>query len=109
MSAARPASAELPPLQPRINRNRCEGQGDCARVCPRGVFEIAVLPVEQRAGLSIVGLMKGYAHGWRQALTPGLADCSACGLCVAVCPERAISLVRPLGQNAKSHAPNPAA
>lgn len=76
---------------------------------PGGVFELGVLPAEQRKGLSIVGLMKGYAHGWRQALTPGLADCSGCGLCVSACPERAIKLVRPLGQNANAHEPNPAA
>jgi NAD-dependent dihydropyrimidine dehydrogenase PreA subunit len=79
--------------EPRIDRNRCEGNADCLRVCPYGVFAVAVLPAEQRKGLSLLGRLKAFAHGYQQAQTPRAADCRACGLCVTACPERAIQLV----------------
>jgi 4Fe-4S ferredoxin len=79
---------------PRIDRNRCEGKAACATVCPNAVFEIAVLPKADRAALSLMGKLKGMAHGWKQALTPNAGACEACGLCVSACPESAITLVR---------------
>ena len=93
-----------PRVAPRINRNRCEGKGDCVAVCPQQVFELGVLPVAQRQGLKIGGLLKGYAHGWRQALLVRAEACSGCGLCVGVCPERAISL-QPQRHNGSHDAP----
>jgi len=77
-----------------IDRNRCEGKADCVEVCPYGVFTVAMLPVEQRKGLTLLGRLKGMAHGWQQALTPHAEACHACGRCVAACPERAITLAR---------------
>jgi 4Fe-4S ferredoxin len=79
---------------PRIDRNRCEGKAACATVCPNAVFEIGVLPKADRAPLSLIGKLKGMAHGWKQALTPNAGACEACGLCVSACPEDAITLVR---------------
>jgi ferredoxin len=79
---------------PRIDRNRCEGKGDCVAVCPTGVFVVGVLAHEQRGALTLMGKFKGLAHGWKQAATPNAAACEACGLCVAACPERAITLAR---------------
>ncbi len=89
-------SCRQPPgrLVPVIDRNRCEGKGDCLAVCPHDVFEIGVLPREDRAELRWVGKLKGMAHGWRQAFTPHADACRACGHCVTACPERAITLVR---------------
>lgn len=81
-------------IVPRIDRNRCEGKAKCVAVCPYQVFTVAVLPPQMREGLSLRGRLKGMAHGWRQALTPRADACQACGLCVAVCPEKAITLVR---------------
>lgn len=81
-------------IQPRIDRNRCEGKGDCVAVCPHDVFVLGVLPKSDRQGLSLIGKLKGMAHGWEQAFTPNAEACQACGHCVKACPERAITLVR---------------
>ncbi|WAC71289.1 ferredoxin family protein [Roseateles sp. SL47] len=90
-------------LVPAIDRNRCEGKGDCLAVCPYGVFEIGILPREDRAGLSLVGKLKGFGHGWRQAFTPQADACRACGHCVTACPERAITLVRAVPRDTRAH------
>ncbi|MBB3193384.1 NAD-dependent dihydropyrimidine dehydrogenase PreA subunit [Roseateles terrae] len=89
-------SCRQPPgrLVPAIDRNRCEGKADCLAVCPYGVFEIGVLPRDERSALSLIGKLKGLAHGWQQAFTPNADACRACGHCVSACPERAITLVR---------------
>ena len=79
---------------PVIDRNRCEGKGLCVPACPYDVLEMHVLPVEDRRDLSLIGRIKGFAHGWKQAAVRDPDLCRACGQCVAVCPERAITLVR---------------
>ena len=79
---------------PVIDRNRCEGKADCVAVCPKSVFVIGVLNSSDRRSLSLKGKIKGFAHGWKQAFTPGISGCEACGLCVKACPEKAISLTR---------------
>lgn len=81
-------------FQPVINRNRCEGKGDCVEVCPFTVFEVVTLPKNQRSGLSIIGMIKGFAHQWQQAQVINPSACEACGLCVKACPEHAITLIR---------------
>jgi 4Fe-4S ferredoxin len=80
---------------PVIDRNRCEGKGDCVSVCPKHVFVLGVLPASERGSLSFVGKVKGFAHGWKQAFMPNVGACEACGLCVSACPEEAITLQRP--------------
>ncbi|WP_422015570.1 4Fe-4S binding protein [Roseateles sp.] len=79
---------------PHIDRNRCEGKGDCVAVCPYGVFTLGTLDLFERRSLSLVGQLKGWAHDWQQAFTPNAAACEGCGHCVSACPERAITLVR---------------
>jgi 4Fe-4S ferredoxin len=79
---------------PVIDRNRCEAKKDCVAVCPYDVFTIATVPPELRRGLSLRGKLKGYAHGWQQAFASNADACHACGLCVAACPEKAITLAR---------------
>ena len=81
-------------FHPVIDRNRCEGKADCERVCPTSVFAVGTLPQEQRAGLSLRGRLKGFAHNWQQALIINPGQCEACGLCVKACPEEAITLAR---------------
>ena len=58
------------------------------------MFEVATLPKEQRLGLSLKGHVKGFVHGWQQALLAKPNACEACGLCVQACPEKAITLAR---------------
>lgn len=81
-------------IVPRVDRNRCEGKEDCVRVCPYEVFEIRVLTPEQRSALPFVPRLKMLFHGNRQAFAVQEEQCHACGLCVAACPEKAITLVR---------------
>ncbi|MFG6466541.1 4Fe-4S dicluster domain-containing protein [Roseateles sp. BYS87W] len=81
-------------FEPHIDRNRCEGKGDCVAVCPHGVFTLGTLGLFDRRSLSLLGQLKGWAHDWQQAFTPHADACEACGQCVTACPERAITLVR---------------
>ena len=79
---------------PVIDRNRCEGKGECVQVCPVGLFKVASLPKDMRSTLSIKGKLKGFAHRWQQALLVNPEACEACGLCIKACPEEAITLAR---------------
>jgi 4Fe-4S ferredoxin len=81
-------------FMPVVNRSRCEGKEDCVRVCPYQVFEIRVLDLQQKRELPFVARLKALAHGNRQAFAVRTGDCHACGLCVAACPEDAITLMR---------------
>lgn len=77
---------------PVIDRNRCEGKEDCVRVCPHDVFVMALLTDADKAVLSLLGRVKAWAHGNRQAYAVNAAACHTCGLCVTACPEKAIRL-----------------
>jgi NAD-dependent dihydropyrimidine dehydrogenase PreA subunit len=54
---------------------RCLGEGACAQVCPRGVFQI-----DDAASM------------------PGAAKCVRCGACIVQCPGDALSFVGPRGE-----------
>ncbi len=43
--------------------------------------------------MSFFTRLKMTAHGRKTAFTPRADACQACGLCVAACPEKAITLV----------------
>jgi 4Fe-4S ferredoxin len=79
-------------LFPVIDKNRCEGKAPCIEVCPVDVFRLGKLPVAERANLTLKGKLKGFVHGWKQALVEKPEVCRACGLCVTACPENAIKL-----------------
>ena len=79
---------------PRVNRGRCEAKSDCVEVCPHDVFEVGTISAADYASLSILGKLKSLAHGKQTVYTPRADACQACGLCVVVCPEHAITLER---------------
>jgi 4Fe-4S ferredoxin len=81
-------------LMPLVDINRCEGKGPCVAVCPVDVFKLGVLPPPLRAQTSLMGRLKGFAHGWKQVSVQNPDNCRGCGLCVSACPESAITLVR---------------
>ena len=86
---------QLPGLfQPVINMKRCEGKGDCERVCPESVFEVRRIDDADYAALGLLNKLKVRVHGMKMAYTPNVDACLACGLCVAACPEKAITLSR---------------
>ena len=79
-------------VAPVVDRDRCEGEEQCVKVCPYNVFEMKVLSPAERRELSLLGKLKTWVHGNRQAFVVRPGDCHACGLCVAACPERALRL-----------------
>ncbi|MBC7920588.1 MAG: ferredoxin family protein [Ferruginibacter sp.] len=81
-------------LMPRVNLSKCEGKTPCVKVCPYGVFEIRDLTKEEYGSLTWVGKVKTWVRGSAKAYAVRADQCHACGLCVAACPEKAISLVR---------------
>ena len=83
---------------PVINRNGCKGKSPCVPACPYDVLELGVLAKEVRSGLSLKGKIKAFEHGGKQAFVVQPDHCAACGLCVAICPEKAITLVRVNGR-----------
>ncbi|HEX7812372.1 MAG TPA: 4Fe-4S dicluster domain-containing protein [Burkholderiales bacterium] len=94
MSAEPDCKQEPGVFMPVIDRNRCEGKEACVKACPYDVFTMGTVLPEQRKGLSLRGKLKGYAHRWQQAFATNADACHACGLCVAACPEKAITLTR---------------
>jgi 4Fe-4S ferredoxin len=81
-------------FRPVVNRNRCEAKEDCVRVCPYNVFVILTLSIADRDALRPLSRVKAWMHGNRQAYAVNADACHACGLCVAACPEHAITLER---------------
>ena len=79
-------------VAPVIDLNRCEGKAVCVRVCPYKVFELRLIDAAAAGPLTLRGRLKRLMHGGRQAVAVRAADCHACGLCVAECPEEAIHL-----------------
>lgn len=89
-SRCEPGPARVLPV---IDRSRCEAKADCVRVCPYGVFAIRRVEPEERRDLGLLARAKLFVHGGRQAFAIRAEACHACGLCVAACPEDAITLV----------------
>ena len=88
--------AEPGQWKPIIDHGRCEGKRDCIDVRPYGVFEVRRMDNTDFRQLSTLNKLKVVAHRRQTAYTPHADACRACGLCVAACPESAITLVGPL-------------
>ena len=77
---------------PVIDPMRCEAAGPCVPICPYDVLVILRVPMEERRRLPWIGRLKLTVHGGKQAYAPDPGLCRGCGLCVTVCPEKAITL-----------------
>ncbi|HEX6273456.1 MAG TPA: 4Fe-4S binding protein [Polyangiaceae bacterium] len=95
MKTADPCGHEPATLRPRIDRKRCEGKAECVEVCPYDVFEVGPIDEEEYRSFPLLVRLKLRVHGKKTAYTPRAAACRSCGLCVAACPEHAITLGRP--------------
>ena len=84
-------------IHPVIDLKRCEGKGDCERVCPESVFEVKRIDEEDYRQLGVLHRFKLRVHGFRVAYTPNADACRSCGLCLTACPEHAITLAKRSG------------
>jgi ferredoxin len=81
-------------MAPVISLARCEGKGECVKVCPENVFSVARIEQQHYRDLNIIQKIKLRVHGMQVAYTPRADACRSCGLCVSACPEQAITLSR---------------
>jgi heterodisulfide reductase subunit A len=71
-------NVELEPYVARVDLDRCQGAGECVRVCPQeGAMHLKTISLN---GKSVQ----------RAVVTP--ANCNGCGVCVSACPNRAIDV-----------------
>lgn len=79
-------------IAPVVDFGKCEGKGDCVRVCPEHVFVLRRIDAADYAGLTLLNRFKLRVHGMQVAHTPNADACRGCSLCVSACPEKAITL-----------------
>ncbi len=80
-------------VMPFVDFNKCEAKGPCIKACPYQVFEMKSINNEEFSKLSFFGKLKTKAHGLEKAFVIKPEECHNCGLCVSVCPEKAIQLI----------------
>ncbi|MFK7748467.1 MAG: ferredoxin family protein [Kordia sp.] len=80
-------------LMPVINLNNCGGKEDCVPACPYDVLEMRKITPEDRLTLNLKGKIKTFFKP-KKAYVTDSSMCHACGICVQVCPERAIKLIK---------------
>jgi heterodisulfide reductase subunit A len=70
--------AELEPYVAAVDPARCQGSGECVRVCP------------QEGAIQMETFTENGATVRRAVVTA--ANCNGCGICVSACPSRAIDV-----------------
>lgn len=78
-------------LIPTIDWNHCDGDRQCAIACPNNVIYIKKLDQDELSTLSLMGKIKTKIKGNSKAYIKNPDRCIACGKCVKVCHEHAIS------------------
>ncbi len=78
---------------PEINISKCESDGACVKRCPQSALEMKEISQTQYAQLSLIGKLRTKVHGRNKAFLTNAAECIGCGICVRVCPEKAIKLI----------------
>lgn len=81
-----------PATIPVVDHGRCEAKRACVDVCPNEVFEVRRMDPEDFARLGAIGRLRSLAHRRMTAYVARPEQCGECGLCVAACPEQAITL-----------------
>jgi NAD-dependent dihydropyrimidine dehydrogenase PreA subunit len=83
-------------MYPKIDYKKCTGKGVCLEVCPEDIFEIKNLAlIEYCEDTKTSGFCPKpeYIVKDKRSYPINLNDCTACGLCVEDCPEKAIVLI----------------
>ena len=78
---------------PIVNIHKCDGDGQCVTVCPDNVFELYTLTNSITKGFPMLSRLKIKFKGARKSRAVHSLACSACGLCVTACHEKAIELI----------------
>jgi 4Fe-4S ferredoxin len=81
---------------PVIDPMRCEAKGPCVPICPYDVLVIRTVSREEKAKFPMMGRLKLFVHGGKQAFVLDPDSCRGCGLCVKACPEKPIKLQKRL-------------
>jgi heterodisulfide reductase subunit A len=71
-------TVDLEPYIARVDPERCEGAGECVRVCP------------QEGAIRLEAFTENGKSTRRAVIAP--ANCNGCGVCVSACPHRAIDI-----------------
>jgi len=69
---------EMEPYVAKVNPERCQGTGECVRVCPQ-------------EGAIHLETFTGNGRTFQRAVVVA-ANCNGCGVCVSACPNRAIDV-----------------
>jgi NAD-dependent dihydropyrimidine dehydrogenase PreA subunit len=83
-------------LVPKINYDKCTGQGVCVEVCPEDIFEIRnISQIEFCEDTKTSGVCPEpkYSPKDRKSYPVNIDNCTACEICVEKCPEKAIILI----------------